>query len=73
MNLKKGEYTTRTFIWKNIYSYIVKNNLASDSDKRNIILDTKEGTILKELLDLKLECNNIYSIRKNIENLIIKE
>ena len=42
LNLKKGEYTTRTFIWKNIYSYIVKNNLALDSDKRNIISSVEQ-------------------------------
>ena len=73
LNLKKDEYVTRTFIWNKLYAYIKENNLLSKDDKRMIILDTKEGVLLQELLDLKSECNNIYSIRKNIENLIIRE
>ena len=73
LNLENGNYVTRTFIWNKLYAYIKEHNLLSENDKRNIVLDNKYGKNLQELLDLNYECSNIYSIRKNIENLIIKE
>ena len=73
IEIGKDEFTTRNFIWVYIYNYIKTNNLVSDEDKRKIVLNSEKGFILKDILNLDNNNNNIYSIRKNIELLIIKD
>ena len=73
IKMDESELTTRNYIWKSIYNYIKTNNLVAEDDKRNIVIDSEKGNILKDILDLDNNNNNIYSIRKNIEKLIIKD
>lgn len=66
--------TTRNIVWKSIYGYIKENNLLDNEDKRYFNLNGKAGENLKIGLNLNQEkTNSIYSIRKDIENNIIKK
>ena len=71
MNLEEDEYTTRNQIWKFVFSFIKKNNLLDENDKRKLKLDSVNGKYLKNLLNLN-DDSTIYSLRKNLETFILK-
>lgn len=72
MNIGEDELTTRNDIWKFIYKYLKDNNLFISNDKRCINIEVNECDLIKNILNINEKNNNIYSIRKNIEYLIIK-
>lgn len=68
-----SDITTRNYVWKNIYKFIKDNDLIDVLDKRYFFINNEYGDSLKNALDLDINYkNSIYSIRKNIENNIIK-
>ena len=65
--------TTRNYMWKTVHQYIKDNNLLTPEDKRYFDLDGEAGdTLIQALMLDKTKKNSIYSIRKDIENNIIK-